>query len=202
MLTFVILLIMGNNTFGISMLQGGATQIAGAAINEGMGLLFQPMKNKQQYKQAEKLQKLQIQGSKELTDYNTAKQLQMWKDTSYGAQKEQMELAGINPALLYGMSGGGGQTAQINTGQVSGQSAAAGQSAMGIQNMLTKAQIDNLNANTRKQNADAAKTEGPDTVKTNTETASIAQGIENQKAAKALMDIEMGIKELELKILI
>ena len=35
-----------------------------------------------------KLQNLEIKGSKELTDYNAAKQLEMWKATNYPAQVE------------------------------------------------------------------------------------------------------------------
>lgn len=124
---------------------GGA---ALGAVGEGMGILFQGIKNKQQLKQAGKMQELQIKGSKELTDYNTMKQLEMWKNTSYGAQKEQMEKAGLNPALMYGMSGGGGQSNSISAGNVGGQGAEVAR-GMGLQAILTKAQIDNINADTQ-----------------------------------------------------
>ena len=38
----------------------------------------------------------------------------MWKDTNYSAQMEELKKAGLNPGLLYGMSGGGATT--IGTG--------------------------------------------------------------------------------------
>ena len=36
-----------------------------------------------------------------------------------GKQKGQMQAAGLNPGLMYGMSGGGGQTAQVAPGNAS-----------------------------------------------------------------------------------
>jgi len=175
---------------------GGA---ALGAVNEGMGILFQGIKNKQQLKQAGKMQDLQIQGSKQLTDYNTAKQLQMWKDTSYGAQKEQMEKAGINPALMYGMGGGGGQTNSISAGNVGGQQASVAH-GMGLQGVMTKAQLDNLNANTEKTKAEAAKISGVDTTKAQTEIASLTQGIQNQKAVESLTRVQTEIAQVAASV--
>lgn len=127
----------------------------GTALSTGMGMLLQGQQDKRQLRQQEKLQNLQIKGTKELTDYNYLKELEMWKNTSYGAQREQMESAGINPALMYGMGGGGGQT--IGTGggsQVSGGNAPVGgreiQDAigMGLQMQMMKAQKENIEADT------------------------------------------------------
>jgi len=107
------------NTGGMGLMLGNlGLGAATGAISEGLGLIFQGIKDKQQLKQAGKMQELQIAGNKQLTDYNTAKQLQMWKDTSYGAQKEQMEKAGLYPGLMYGMGGGGGQSNSIAQGNV------------------------------------------------------------------------------------
>jgi len=41
-------------------------------------------------------------------------------------QMAELEKAGLNPALLYGMGGGGGQSTSVNTGSVSGGSAPTG----------------------------------------------------------------------------
>ena len=87
-----------------------ASQAASGLIGTGMGLLLEGHNDRRQLRQQEKLQNLEIKGSKELTDYNAAKQLEMWKATNYPAQIEQMKLAGLNPALAYGMGGGGGVT--------------------------------------------------------------------------------------------
>ena len=68
-------------------IQMGA-QAASGIVDKGLGLLFAGPERKAQLKTAKGLQDLQIKGNKEMTDYQMSKQLQMWKDTSYGAQKE------------------------------------------------------------------------------------------------------------------
>jgi hypothetical protein len=63
---------------------------------------------------------------------------EMWDYTNYENQKRHLEAAGLNPALLYGMSGGGGATAAGAQGSgssaVGGNEMAAGnaQKAMGL----------------------------------------------------------------------
>lgn len=145
--------------YGIELAKAAGGQAAGNFINEGMGLLFQGLKNKQQLKQAGKLQELEIKGSKELTDYNMMKQLQMWKDTSYPTQVEMLEKAGLNPALMYGMGGGGGVTTG-SPGHVSGQGAgtaqrSGGSESMGLQTAMLAAQVENIKADTELKKADA-----------------------------------------------
>ena len=44
----------------------------------------------------------------------------MFEYTGYGAQRRQMEEAGLNPALMYGYAGSGGSTMSANAGNVSG----------------------------------------------------------------------------------
>ena len=93
-----------------------------------------------------------------LADYNAAKQLEMWKATNYPAQVEQMKLAGLNPALAYGMGGGGGVTANVATGKTSGGQAPSGggeilaAQAMGLQLRMQEAQIKNIEADTNLKN--------------------------------------------------
>ena len=100
----------------------------------------------------------------------------MWKDTSYGAQVEQMNKAGINPGLMYGMSGGGGQTTGNASGSVSGGSAPVGggeiqaMMGMGLQMQLIKAQKEVLESQAEKNRADAAKTAGVDTKNVSADT--------------------------------
>lgn len=140
-------------------------QLGMMAAQTGAGLLMGIGAGKRQVRQTRKLQEIQIAGQKEMTDYNAAKQLQMWHDTGYGAQVEQMAKAGLNPGLIYGMSGGGGQTAQITGGNVSGQAAAAdGNMGMGItaaagmraQLELLNAQKENIEADTENKKTDSA----------------------------------------------
>ena len=145
---------------GMGMMAAG--QAAGEATGEVVRNIFAlglgPIYNKRQIKQQRRLNEL----SKEMTIFNREQQMQLWRDTNYGPQKEQMKEAGLNPALMYGMGGGGGATAAA---------AAAGQqsadqympSAMGINLALQKAQVDLLEAQTKKTNVEAEKTAGVDT---------------------------------------
>ncbi|AXH75108.1 MAG: DNA pilot protein [Microviridae sp.] len=145
-------------------------QMAGQALQGGLGIALSGVADKRQLKQQKKLQELEIAGSKELSDYNYGKQLQMWKDTSYGAQKEQMKAAGLNPALMYGMGGGGGQTTGSGSGgNVSGADAPRGggeiqgMMGMGLQMQAIQAQTDLVKAQTAKTKVETEKTAGVDT---------------------------------------
>lgn len=133
-----------------------AAQTAGQGlIGTGMGLLTAKWADKRQLRQQQKLQDLQIKGNKELTDYNMMKELEMWEKTGYGAQKEQMKKAGLNPGLMYGMGGGGGQTASISPGSIGSGNAPAGGgeiqafTGMALQNALIDAQRRNIEADTK-----------------------------------------------------
>ena len=86
---------------------------------------------------------------------------EMWEKTNYSAQKEQMKKAGLNPALMYGMSGGGGVTTGPSNATAEGQ---AGNTniGMGIQAVaqleLLKAQKENIEADTEAKKVGAQKT--------------------------------------------
>lgn len=130
--------------------------IGGQAAGIGMGLLLGDYNDRRQLEQQAKLQELQMSGSKKMMDYQMAKQLEMWKATSYKAQIEQMMKAGLNPGLMYGMSGGGGQTTGSTSASTAGGTAPTGgreipdMLGMGIQYQLLKAQKENIEAQTEK----------------------------------------------------
>lgn len=142
------------------LLEGAAAGIIGA----GLGLALEKHNDRRQIKQQGKLQEQQISGQKQMTDYNISKQLQMWKDTSYGAQKTEMQKAGLNPALMYGMGGGGGQSTGNASGTVNGGNAPqGGGEAMGMiqQQMnlqLLKAQKENIEADTENKKSGTLET--------------------------------------------
>ncbi|AXH73778.1 MAG: DNA pilot protein [Microviridae sp.] len=137
---------------------GAATSVVGA----GLGMALNKWNQNQQLKQEGRLQQQAMQGQMAMTDYNTAKQLEMWKQTGAVGQMEQLKKAGLNPGLIYGMGGAGGQSAGITPGQISQGHAAppGGEVGMGIERMLQaslmKAQIDNINADTANKTGDAA----------------------------------------------
>lgn len=53
---------------------------------------------------------LQFNYNKMTGDYNQQLAKDMWEYTGYENQKRQMEEAGLNPGLMYGQGGGGGQS--------------------------------------------------------------------------------------------
>jgi hypothetical protein len=107
----------------------------GAAVGQIQGML----NDRRQEKANNRNTRRQVEAQKELTDYNQQKALAMWKDTNYAAQKEQMKLAGLNPAMMYGMGGGGGQSTAVSAGSVSAGSApSSGGEAVSILSMMPK----------------------------------------------------------------
>jgi hypothetical protein len=153
---------MGNNIFDIASIgQGAAAQAAGGII--GMGI--SAYNDNRTDVMNRKLMQQQMGAQREMTDYNTQKQLELWKATSYQAQMEQLKKAGLNPGLIYGMGGGGGQTAQIAQGHVEGATAnqnpgeMQASMGMGIQGAMMSAQIEMMKAEARDKNADAQNKE-------------------------------------------
>lgn len=162
-------------------MQAGNT-LPGAAIGTGLGLLFQGANDRRQLRQQQKLQDMQIQGNMQMMDYSMAKQLQMWKDTSYGAQKDQMNQAGINPALMYGMGGAGGQSTGNAQGSVTGGQApgGGGEIGMGLQNA---AQLALMDAQRKNIEADTANKERDTLVKWETQDKLAYENVINELLA-------------------
>lgn len=107
-----------------------------------------------------KAMNMQIDGSKQMAEFNRQQQMKLWEDTNYSAQMEQMRKAGLNPGLMYEMGGPGGQTGALG-GTVSapdmegygGGTQGGIAQAMGM--MMQKAQIENINADTLVKKKDA-----------------------------------------------
>jgi len=137
-------------------------QTAGQVAGTGMGLLLADENDRRQLRQQEKLQKLGIKGSKEMTDYSYKKQMEMWKNTNYGAQMEELAKAGLNPGLLYGMGGQGGMTTgkgaeNVDQGKApQGGGEAQGMGLMGAQMALLAAQTEKTKAETANISGEAA----------------------------------------------
>lgn len=168
--------------FGMQAAQGGLGAI--------MGLALGSINDKRQLQQQEALQGLEIKGQKEMTDYNMMKQLQMWKDTSYPAQMEQLRKAGLNPGLIYGMGGAGGQTTGQASGNVTGGHAPVGggegmaMMTNAIQMGLLKAQKENIEADTKNKLAQVPVAGAQAT---------------NLAAETALKNLQAGLLEIDTK---
>lgn len=166
------------------------TMVGGAVAGQILG----GMNDKRQDRANERNTRRQVEASKELGNFNVEKQKELWEHTGYKNQVRQMQEAGVNPALLYGKGGAGGQTAAAAAGSAGGGMAApsSGGEVMGmtekaIQGAMMKAQIDNLNADTEKKRAEATKTGGVDTDLAN-ENIGIA------KAEKELRGISVNLE--------
>lgn len=133
------------------------TAAGGAALGLGSGLIdnisnqiFGAINQKRQLKGLDKSLQLQNKYA-----------LDIWEKTGYGAQKKQMEEAGINPALLYGMSGGGAQTIGNATGAMPTSPGSKGMGIeQGIQLALLQSQIKVNESEANKNNAEANATGG------------------------------------------
>jgi len=136
--------------------------VAETAINTGLGLALEGHNDRRQLRQQGKLGEQQLGLNKQQMKYGKQLDLQMWKDTNYPAQLEQMKAAGLSPGLMYGMSGGGGATVGGGGGSVSAPNAPqGGNEVLGLQ--LLGAQKELLEAQTEKTKAETTKTSGVDT---------------------------------------
>ena len=132
------------------------------AAGAGLGLVLGGINDRRQVRQAERLQRLQIAGMKEMQDYTFNKELEMWKATNYGPQVQEMKAAGINPALLLGMKGGGAVSTGSPGGGPSASQAPAGggeataMAGMALQLGMMKATIEKTQAETQNIQADTA----------------------------------------------
>lgn len=143
-------------------------------------------------------QKQQLKGQKEALRQQNEAQYDMWLKTNYGAQKEQLEKAGLNPGLLYGMSGGGGATTGGASAMPTAQGGQAGMDIQGaMQLQLLKAQKENIEADTANKQAEATKKSGVDTELGYQQIETLRQSIRNAQAQEALTKVETGLKEIE-----
>ena len=128
------------------------------------------------------------------TARNTQAQLDLWQKTNYPAQVEQLNKAGLNPALLYGKGGGGGGTTAsantVNNPAPTAQRPMEIQQLIGLvlQNELQQAQIKNINADTKGKEID------------NTNKDNGGVGFNNIKADTAVKEQEAAIKKVQATI--
>lgn len=153
---------------------GGAAQtfLGGLA-----GQIWGKQQDERQLEQQKKLTEIGVGAGKDMAAYNAELQYDMWNKTNYGAQMKHLQEAGLNPALIYGMSGGGGAT----TGSPGGSVAGTGQAANAAQTMqantamgMQLAQMRLLEAQTEKTKVEADKIAGVDTTEATERTKGIS----------------------------
>jgi len=134
--------------------QGLAMQAAGTVQDTLLGLALEGHTDRRQLKQQGKLLKQQAEIDRKQAVFNQALGLDTWRKTGPVALSEELEKAGLNKALQYGKSGGGGQTMGVNGASVNAESAPrGGGEIMGLQLMkaqenLIRAQTENVEADT------------------------------------------------------
>lgn len=153
-------------------------QAAGQAIGtimapavSGMNRLFgiDSYNDKRQLKQQQALTDMQVIAQKDLADYSYGLQSQMFNKTaSYNSpinQMNRLKEAGLNPALMYGIGGGGsGITGSASAGQASGGQAA--NAAQTQANSIAQAQLGVMQSQANLNNAQAENIRGVGTEKT------------------------------------
>jgi len=106
----------------------------------------------QQWRQKQ-LMGLQQKNQMELNRQGQELQMQTWEETNYPAQMAMMKAAGLNPGLMYGKGGAGGQT-----GGQTGGAAASGQAPQRVtMNIAELSQIKQLESATKLNEANATK---------------------------------------------
>lgn len=179
--------------------QSGANWAA-PAIGAGMGILGmlgQKKREKRAMNNQRELMGVQFRHQQELNQQGHDLQKKMWEETNYPAQMQMMEEAGLNPGLMYGMSGGGGTT----TGSQGGGSAQSGSApapqpmelGTAIQAATTAASIELMKANADKAKAEAENLRGG-------EGTLGASQIEANKAAALNATTQAEINKLGLEI--
>ena len=162
-------------------LTGAVTGGIGSIISGGLGLLGGLFKrNNNGFKNQQKLMQqaweyekegmgLQYNYGQQAADAEYRRNLQMWKDTNFGAQRDEMEKAGLSVGLMYGNGGGqaastaGGDGMQPSGPKMNPVEAALQQQAMGLQLKQIEAQNKLASAETAKTLAEANKIAGVDT---------------------------------------
>lgn len=188
-----------------AILAQGAMDVAQGVIGTGIGLALQKGQDKRQLKQAKKLQEMEIAGSKQLTDYSYGKQLQMWKDTNYSAQMAELKKAGLNPGLLYGMGGAGGQSTgggaeHVGSGGAPVEAGGAAQMGMGLQIAMIGAQKRLIEAQASKTKAEEEKIKGVDTQLAKSQIDKVIAETDNEKVKTELGEIQVEISQVQEEI--
>lgn len=129
--------------------------IAQAGADLGLGMITRGINNRDQLQQQGKLNEQQFSIDGRALARQKAAELQQWKDTSYGAQLEEIKKNNLSPGMMYGAAGGGAGQLGGSAGSVNAPKAATpGNEVLGMtiaQRKLIEAQTENVKADTVKK---------------------------------------------------
>lgn len=197
----------------------GVNSLTSGIVNGIMGLFGGSNKAEQrQYQHEKEMMALQnkyntkaaaqsMEYAKTMNQINFKQQNQMFEKqaewNSAKSQKERLQEAGLNPALMYGIGGEGGSSVSSGGGagaQVQGVNNAGTQAVMmGLQAKSIESQIALNNAQASKINAETEKTE-KETEKTGAETESIWSGIELLKAKTSSEEAKAKLTNMQTEL--
>lgn len=147
-------------------------QVGGSLVGEAGSyvgdLLFGDRRRKNQLQQQQKLTDMGTEQAMKLQESNREQALQMWKDTNFSAQMDEMRKAGLNPAMIYGgggegavgtVGGGGANNAEASD-EASLSFAETSKQQIAMQRARTNAEIDVMKSQADKNKAEADATRG------------------------------------------
>lgn len=146
--------------------------VIGAGLSLGSQYLLNRNSNRTQLQQQQALNNMSQQSNMAMLNAQQQSQYENWLRTNYSEQVNQLQKAGLNPAMLYGMSGGSGASMGNASGgnfqSQAGKDTENKQLGLNMvsqimQNALLKSQKDNLDADTEVKKANAEKITGVDT---------------------------------------
>lgn len=160
----------GAVTGGIgSIVSGGLGLLGGLFKKKNNGLKNQQRLMQQAWEYEKEGMSLQYNYGQQAADAEYKRNIQMWKDTNFGAQRAEMEDAGLSVGLMYGNGGGsaastaGGTATQPSAPNTNPVEVALQQESMGLQLKQIEAQNRLANAQATKTIAEANKIAGVDT---------------------------------------
>ena len=137
-----------------------ASGIAGGLISNAGNARRQ----RKAYHQQKKLMDIQQKNQMALNRQGADLQYEQWQKTNYPAQMEMLKEAGLNPSMLYGMTGGGGATAGSQGGGQAASGSAPSPIPMDINSAINSAMaasvIELQKANAEKARAEASSIKG------------------------------------------
>lgn len=185
------------------MLGNGIFSVFGAGLNAAIS---SGAANEQWGNQL-KLMEIQNRYNEQMAKNNQQRNKDLWDYTNYENQKKHMKAAGLNPALIYGIGGGGGVSASGAQGQgvtqPTDRSVEMGlkQQTLGLQLASIASQIDLNKSQAEKNKVEAEKISGVDTRVQEATIDNLIAQTSNEKIRKGLIlgQIRVADAEEELK---